>query len=384
MHFLRSLTWLRRLGLRPRILAAILAVYLVTLLLMLVGFAAINERIASRLGDIYARMQVRASRALIQDPLAREIALARQMAASPLLRSWAKNENDSSLRALALAELEGYRQRFTDGSWFYAVDASGHYYYNDASNSYAGRELAYTLNPGRPSDAWYFASRERVSDWALNVSPGEQLGVVKVWINVMVRNGGGNVVAMAGSGLDLSAFLRRFVDRQERGIQEVLIDRDLNVQAHRNKAFIDFNTVVRPHEPRVTAEAVLGPGNLDRLKPVLARLAAGRDDVEVLPMVIEGRHTSVGVAYIPEMQWFTLSVVDYTKIVDWPLFLPLLGLAVASLLVLTALTGWIIDRTVLRRLAPLATSGQGARILGLGVALDSVPGLNRLPAMQGG
>ena len=35
-------------------------------------------------------------------------------------------------------------------------------------------------------------------------------------------------------------------------------------------------------------------------------------------------------------------------------------------------------------LAPLATSGQGARILGLGVALDSVPGLNRLPAMQGG
>ena len=168
---------LRRLGdLRPRMLILILADYVATGVLLLVGFEAILTRVTERLGMVVARMQVLANKSLIREPLTREIALARQLAASPLLRSWALDEDNPGLRGQALAELESFRRQLSSGTWFYAIDRTLHYYFNDAQNSHAGKELAYTLNPTRPSDAWYFATRGHVADYALNVSPSEQLG----------------------------------------------------------------------------------------------------------------------------------------------------------------------------------------------------------------
>lgn len=343
-------------GLRPRMLAAILAIYIVAVVLMFVGFVFLDARIAGKLGVIYAQMQVRANKSLIQEPLTREIALARQMAASPLLRSWARDEENPQLRSQALAELESFRQRFLDGSWFYVIDSTRHYYFNNASNSFAGKELAYTLSPERPSDAWYFATRDKVSEWAINVSPGDQLGVVKVWINVIIRDLDGRAVGMTGSGLDLSVFLRRFIDRKEPGIENVLIDADLRVQAHPNRALIDFNAITRTNVAPVTLSNVLGQGNLERIKPTLDRVSSGADELGVVPLTINGRRCLVGVSYLPEMKWYTLAVVDFWRIVDWRLFLPLLALGVLSMLGVAVLVGWVIDRQVLRRLVPLAKS----------------------------
>jgi hypothetical protein len=122
---------LRRLGgLRPRMLILILAVYVATGVLLLVGFEAILTRITERLGTVVARMQVLANKSLIREPLTREIALARQLAASPLLRSWALDEDNPGLRGQALAELESFRRQLSSGTWFYAIDRTLHYYFN--------------------------------------------------------------------------------------------------------------------------------------------------------------------------------------------------------------------------------------------------------------
>lgn len=353
-----SLRGLRRRmrGLRPRMLLLILAVYVATGALLLVGFEVILAGVTERLGTLIARMQVLANRSLIREPLTREIALARQMAASPLLRSWADNEEDPNLRAQARAELESFRLRFASNTWFYAVDKTLHYYFNDARGSYAGRELAYTLNPSLPSNAWYFATRERVADYALNVSPSEQLGVVKVWVNVVMRDGAGRPLGIAGTGIDLSEFLRRYIDRGELGLENLLADQGLYVQAHPNRELIDFDSVARGEQARVRLDRLFGEDAFARLTETVARLADSRADAEVVPVTMDGRRRLVGVAYLPELKWYALAVVDLAKVIERRAFLPLLFLAAALLLAFAVLVGWLIDRLVLRRLLPLAES----------------------------
>ncbi len=348
---------LRRLGgLRPRMLILILAVYVATGVLMVLGFEAVLTRVTERLGTVIARMQVLANKSLIREPVTREIALARQMAASPLLRSWAADEDNPALRAQALAELESFRLRLSSGTWFYAINRTLHYYFNDAQNSHAGKELAYTLKPSRPSDAWYFATRQRVSDYALNVSPSEQLGLVKVWINVVMRDAAARPLGIAGSGIDLSDFLRRFIDRGDLGVENILVDQDLYVQAQPNRALIDFDSVTQRERSRVRLDRLLGGEALERLQPIVARLADGRADAAVIPLMMDGRRQVVGVAYLPELKWYALAVVDLAKVIDRRAFLPLLALAAVAMLAFAVLVGWLIDRLVLRRLVPLAES----------------------------
>ena len=50
-----------------------------------------------------------------------DIALARKLADSPVLRRWAAAEEDPFLRELALAELYSFRRLFSDGSFFFAM-----------------------------------------------------------------------------------------------------------------------------------------------------------------------------------------------------------------------------------------------------------------------
>jgi len=357
-----ALSRLRRFcGLRPRMLAMILAVYVATGALLLIGFEVVLSRVSERLGAVVARMQVTANKSLIGEPLTREIALVRQMAASPLLQSWARNEQDLALRSHALAELESFRLRLASGTWFYAIDQSLRYYYNDAQNSHAGQELAYILDPSRPSDSWYFATRRRVTDYALNVSPSEQLGLVKVWINVIMRDPAGRLLGIVGSGIDLSDFLRRFIDRGDLGVENILVDQDLYVQAHPNRELIDFDSVTRRDHTRVRLDRLFGGETLARLQGVVSRLAASRADVEVLSLTGDGRRRLAGVAYLPELNWYALTVVDLDKVIERRAFLPLLALAAMVLLLFAVLVGWLIDRLVLRRLLPLAESAGRVR-----------------------
>jgi HAMP domain-containing protein len=349
---------LRLRGLRVRVLALILAVYAVAGILLFVGFELIFTRLTERLGTVVTRMQVVTNKSLIREPLTREIALARQLAASPLLQSWAQDENNPRLRTQALAELESFRLRFSGGTWFYAIDATLHYYFNDAQNRYAGRELAYTLDPARPSDAWYFATRRHVADYALNVSPSEQLGLVKVWTNVVVRDPDGRILGVAGSGIDLSEFLRRFIDRGDLGIDNILVDSDLHVQAHPDPKLIDFNTIAGAKDSRARLDRLFGPQAYDRIRAHLSGLSGGRSEVEVVPLTIEGKPCLVGIAYLPELKWYTMAVVDLSRVIDRRVFLPLLAVAVLAVLAATLLLGWRIDHVVLRRLAPLARSAR--------------------------
>ncbi|HTO28785.1 MAG TPA: hypothetical protein VL017_09360 [Devosia sp.] len=127
------------------------------LILVLLGFAAVavpayvafNWIVAStvvQLGTLFAEKQVLYDRYRGLEALMREVSLAETLAGSQSIRDWANDESDPELKRRGIAELEHFRQSFADRSYFFVVGASGNYYFNDASNAYAGDQFRYTVS----------------------------------------------------------------------------------------------------------------------------------------------------------------------------------------------------------------------------------------------
>jgi len=146
-------------NLKIRFLA--LTVPLIVLLMAgaFVGMDFIVKDVIDELGRNFTTKEVLYNRSRSLTPLTRLIALARVLANSPTVIEWAKDENDPSLKARGLAELEVYRKAFPDGSYFFVIDGTANYYSNDDRQSFTGIELRYTISPDKAKDAWYYATK---------------------------------------------------------------------------------------------------------------------------------------------------------------------------------------------------------------------------------
>jgi hypothetical protein len=125
-------------SLRGRFTLIVLALFLATGIVALWIANRVAGEIVESLADRFAVRQAQLDRERILAPIMTEVTLARQMAASPLLRSWARAENNPDLKRFAITELDSYRKLFRDGSWFFVIDASKHYYFNDRETATAG------------------------------------------------------------------------------------------------------------------------------------------------------------------------------------------------------------------------------------------------------
>jgi HAMP domain-containing protein len=328
-----------------------LGVYAFTGLFAYIAFQLVLGHLADDMEIRYAAKYALANKALLQEPLARELALARQLASSPVIKRWVWNEHDATLRRQALDELESFRQRLAEGSWFVALDSSHHYYFNDVSNSYAGRELVYTLSPEQSKDAWFFATMRNVKDYALNVNYDDVLDVHKVWINVLIKSPDGAPLGVAGTGLELSKFLKSFVDTSEPGIEHILLDHRLAIQAHQNRALIDHHSLTKSDTDRSTIHRIFqDPSDVDRLQDAVSRLRAG-NQAETFRAKVGGKKLLVGATYIKDLDWIEITLIDSRRVLHHPFFRPLFLLSMITGLLLVFLAWAVVNSLVLKPLA---------------------------------
>ncbi len=165
------------------------------------AYQKLTDSIIERWGRQVTEIQVRYDSARLLSSLEREIGLAKQLARSPSLIQWAAQPGNQALQNKALNELENFRGGFSDKSYFVALTENRRYYFNNAQNDYAGKQFRYVLDPEKPDDAWFFQLVEEGRDFHLNVNPDTQLGVTKLWIDVLVRDVAGEIIAMVGTGL---------------------------------------------------------------------------------------------------------------------------------------------------------------------------------------
>lgn len=312
----------------------------------------VNEKWAA----LFAGRQVMFDKHRTLLPLTREIALARQMARDPALLEMALHEEDSGVRERAIRVLESYRLNFRDRSYFAAFVRSGHYYFNDAANQFEGRQLRYKLSAANPNDKWFYSTLASGKDYQVNVDPDVHLGVTKVWINVLIRDGE-RVLGVIGTGIDITEFLKETVDIHQPGVHNLFVDRDMAIQLYREAELIDYASITKDVKQRSKVDVLLTePDDIERLHRLMRRLENSGEMLGTLWVTFRGEPHLLGVAYVPEIGWFDLTLMD-TRTLFSPLSLQLVPLWFGLALVLAlALMGWLLHRWVLAPIAGLRAS----------------------------
>ena len=338
--------------------------FLLLMTLIFIGFLSITWYLSDRLineldrqwGEQFAERQVMFDKYRTLAPLIREIALARQMAAEPAIIDMALHERDPERRRRGIAAMEKYRFNFRDHSYFAAFAQSGNYYYNDAADQYAGKQLRYVLSPTAPADKWFYATLVDGKEYQVNLDPDVHLKVTKAWINVLVRSGS-ETLGIVGTGIDLTDLINETVKITQPGIHNMFIDKSMAIQLNSDPELIDYMTVAKDVGQRIKIDVLLkNPADVDRLRQAMIGLERSPKDIAVLKVDYMGGKHLLGVAFLPEIGWYDLTLMDgHSLNLSDNLFVGPVLFGFALLLALLTL-GWALRRWILNPIAALRVS----------------------------
>ena len=359
-------------------------------LLIFVGGAAASYAVISwfsrdvvqTLSGWFAEKSVLYEKSKVLQLLLREITLTQKMASSPLLKAWVVGERDPRLLADAVAELEDYRTFYRSRSYFFAIASSGHYYFNDESGGHDVFRPRYTLSRSIPKDGWFYETLRLVKDYQLNVDTDRHLGVTKVWINTVLKVGD-RPLAVMGSGVDLSDFIRSVVSSAQPGVTNMLLDRAGAIQAHHDVSIIDFASIAkrqRQEQQSTVYNLIDDEAQRSAFRRALTELAQGEGDTRALLLSIQGKKHVAGITYLPDIKWFLVTLTYPDSAHKAHYVGTVAAVLVGSLGIVLLVAGLAFDRLVLRRVSALdaAASRIAAGDYGARPALGGDDELGRL------
>ena len=324
-------------NLRPRFLLLTALFFIVIAAPSWMVVRAMAESIVEQWAVRFAEKQVLYDKSRTLQPLLRELALSRQLATSPVIRRWAKDVDNPLLYQQALAELESYRLSFQDQNYFVALLKSGRYYHNNAHNDYLGKELRYVLNPRAAKDAWFYDLIRHNRDVNIHVNPDLDLGITKLWIDILIRDGN-EILGIIGTGLDVSKFIDTVVEEHIPGATSLFVDHEGAIQIHRNQQLIDMGTISKTAAQKNTIRLLFDRDeDLLAVQKAMMSLVDQKSAVSTLFATLKGKRHLVGVAYLPEIDWYEITLLDLDVLLPVSQFSGLLvvyGLTLGGLLLL--------------------------------------------------
>ncbi|MFV8569626.1 diguanylate cyclase domain-containing protein [Marinobacter sp. SBS5] len=343
---------------------------IVTLLIVIAATASwlayqhLSSSIVERWGKQVAEIQVRYDSARLLQSLEREIGLARQMAQSSAILRWAENPENDQAKKIALKQLESFRTNFRGKSYFAALRNNHHYYFNNAKNEYADTPFRYVLDPNKPDDAWFYQLIDEGRDFHININPDQELGVTMLWIDVLIRDENSNILGMVGTGLNLDNFLANIVDLNQEGITTLFVDYNGAIQLYRDRNYIDFASIVKPEGQKNTID-LLFEASQDKQKilgmlQMLKKRTHENSPIESGFVTINGKKHLAGVAFLPAIGWFEITLLDLNTLIPTSFLWPLIAVFLASLLVTLLVFHQIIQSRILK---PVMNLEQGVQRL---------------------
>lgn len=324
-----------RLRLRFQLLAVVL--FLVTAVPVWFAVRSMAETIVTQWAIRYAEKQVLYDKSRLLQPIMREVALSRQMADSSILKDWARDPDNPHKTRLAMAELERFRRHFQDQNYFLALLSNGKYFHNNQENDFATNPWRYTLDPALAKDAWFYNLIEQGRQTHINVNPDPELRLTKLWIDVLLSDEQG-VLGVVGTGLNLTSFTENVVGLNAPGITNLIINHNGAIQVHRNHDLIDFGSINKAPGESNTIDLILTRESDRRaIDAAMAALPHQPDQVITTFVHVDGRRHLAGIAYLAEIDWYEITLLDLEVILPLSEFSGILivyGLA----LLLTLLT----------------------------------------------
>jgi diguanylate cyclase (GGDEF)-like protein len=331
-------------SLRAKVLVLSVVAFALVGLVTAVSFNWIVDRTVLKLGGLLAERQILYDRYRGLEALRREVALAETLMRSPAILEWAADERDRDKFGRGIAELEHFRRTFVDRSYFFVIEGSGNYYFNDHDGEYTGEQYRYTLSPTNPDDSWYYKTLSAGEGCHLNVNHDTVLAVTKVWMNCVVQEDG-QVLGMVGTGIDLTHFLRHVVDTGQAGVESFFIDGRGAVQASRDETLINFRSLTRTPEEQVSIYQLMeDPADQKKFQELMQEALSGEASTAPMFMMVNGRRTLVGVGYLNELQWFNVTMMDVDEVIDRHLFGPIAALLAAAILSMAGLMTLLFKR----------------------------------------
>jgi len=324
-------------------------------------FQQITSGIIEQWGRHLAEVQVRYDSARLLQPLEREIALARQMADSKVIQRWARNPNQPELHTQAIAELESFRGNFRDHSYFVGLLGTGNYYHNNAKNEFDGRWLRYQLKPDNPDDAWFYRLIEQNHDFHLNINPDAELGVTKLWIDVLIRDGS-EVLGIVGTGLALDDFLQEIVDLNQPGITTLFVDQNGAIQLHRDPAKINYANIVKPEGQKILVDQLFdSEEDSAHVRYLMQQLKGSKQEgAQVISdfVTVDGKSNLAGIAYLPSIGWYEITLMDLNVLMPLSGFMPMILLFAAIVVLSLLIMALALQKQVLKPLNALERAMQ--------------------------
>ncbi len=298
-------------NLNTRFLLLRAGIFLLFAALCWLSFSQMVKEINQQWGEQFTERQVLFDKHRTLSPLIREIRLARQMAIEPAIIEMAMHEENADVRRRALEVMEKYRFNFRDHSYFAAFSRSNHYYFNDAAGQYSGNQFRYTLSSKQKNDYWFYATLKQGSDYQVNIDPDLHLGVVKVWINVLIRSGD-EVLGVIGTGIDLTDFIKDSVGIVQPGISNFFVDYSLAIQLSTDPKLIDYASIAKTAGERIKVDALLkNKDDVERLRHAAHALHSTKGhDITTLWVDYRDEKHLLGIAYLPEIDWYDLTLID--------------------------------------------------------------------------
>ena len=315
-------------------------------------FHRVTDAIIEHWGRSVADIEVRYDSARLLKAVDREVGLSRQLAASPIIQAWAQKPDDPALYKAALAVMENYRQNFADKNYFVALDTNNGYYFNNASNEYAGKQLRYHLNPKHPADAWFYELIKKRMAFHLNVNPDVNLGITKLWIDVLIQDKQTHqVLGVAGTGIDLASFLKNIVDLDKAGINTLFVDENGAIQLYRDTKYIDYASFVKPEGQKNTIDLLLKrPEDQQTIHHLMKRLLqpGAKHRVETAFVTVDGKRQLAGITYLPTIGWYEVTLLDLGVLVPFRMFAPVAGVFLIALILSLLIFHFFVRRTIIR------------------------------------
>ena len=309
------------------------AIILLTGLFSWLSMKVLAEEIITKWVEIYAEKQLRYDKVRNLLPLIQEVKLSKEFAELDSLKAWALQPDNENLKQQALLDTEAFRHHFADNSYFIALQKNNRYYYSDSDSKELSKDFyRYTLDENKAEDAWFYSIMEKQLDLHLNVNPDLELGVVKLWSDVLIRVDG-EVIGVVGTGLDLSEFLGRMVAKQDIYSAVIFTNYEGSIQLHQKEELINFSSVTKQLKDKKTVFQLLDDADSKlRLYSSFENARSTPNTVDMSIVYKEGNRLLASVIYIPEIDWFQVNFIDINRFLPWTEFSGLLIVFLISLI----------------------------------------------------
>jgi len=288
-------------------------------------------------------------------PIMHEETIVKEMAHEPAVIAMAQDDMNETRKANGLAVLEKYRLKLQNRTYFAAFTKSENYYFNDNKGSYKGKEFQYKLSALTSNDSWFYTTIADDRLFQVNVDVDEKLGNTKVWINYLLKDNG-KTIGVVGTGFDFNQFIEESVGIEQDGVRNFLIDSKLLIQLARDTKLVDYASLTQSDGEHKSIGRLF-PKDINAIESAIDELHVKPDDIKTLWVEFEGKKHLMGIAYLKEINWFSLTLIDSKELAILKDFTILPMLSILFFVALLAV-GLALHTLVLNPLDQLKTSMQ--------------------------